>query len=143
MEMLKNNRLATETNDLITELAVARSEAAKRGYRVTICASSDGASCSGSATDYKTARIIFEDRGVAGTIDGNDEIIRIGQALSSATSLAVSGFTNVGYFQFRPSGVGDSTGTLKICDDRVGNYGRTLSVSITGRVQLASAIACP
>lgn len=144
LETLRNNRLATETNDLLSELAIARSESAKRGYRVSICASANGTTCSGVADDYRTARIIFEDRGVAGAIDGSDGIIRVGQALSSTTILTVSGFSNVGYFQYRPSGVADSAGTLRICDDRgAGNYGRILTVTSTGRAQLTSAVACP
>lgn len=48
---LKNNRLTTVTNDLLGDLAVARSEAAKRGLPVTICVSTDGASCTGG-TDW-------------------------------------------------------------------------------------------
>jgi len=41
-------RIATQTNDLISDLALARSEAAKRGGRVTICTSLNGATCTNS-----------------------------------------------------------------------------------------------
>ncbi|QKV57365.1 MAG: GspH/FimT family pseudopilin [Dechloromonas sp.] len=47
---IKNNRLTTTTNDLLADLALARSEAAKRGQQVTLCISTNGSSCTGEPT---------------------------------------------------------------------------------------------
>lgn len=40
-EFIKNSRLAAHTNDLLTSLHLARTEAGKRNARVTVCKSSD------------------------------------------------------------------------------------------------------
>ncbi|NOY67755.1 MAG: prepilin-type N-terminal cleavage/methylation domain-containing protein [Gammaproteobacteria bacterium] len=41
---IQNNRIVTQTNGLVTSLILARSEAIKRGTRVSVCASSDSSS---------------------------------------------------------------------------------------------------
>lgn len=43
-----SNRVSSEINGLLGDMQFARSQAIKQGQTVTICASSDGASCSGS-----------------------------------------------------------------------------------------------
>lgn len=43
--MMIQSRLTTQTNEFVTTLHFTRSEAIKRGSRVTICKSSNGASC--------------------------------------------------------------------------------------------------
>jgi type IV fimbrial biogenesis protein FimT len=44
-----SNRISSEINGLLGDMQFARSQAIKQGQTVTICASSDGASCSGSS----------------------------------------------------------------------------------------------
>jgi type IV fimbrial biogenesis protein FimT len=48
-EFIKNSRLAAHTNDLLTSLHLARTEAIKRNARVTLCKSADAAICSTAA----------------------------------------------------------------------------------------------
>ena len=47
MSFIDNNRAVTHTNDLVTALNLARSEATRRGSAVLVCSSSDGVECSG------------------------------------------------------------------------------------------------
>jgi type IV fimbrial biogenesis protein FimT len=47
-EMMRQNRLAAQTNDLLTATAVARSEAVKRGSLVTLCPANRNV-CSGNS----------------------------------------------------------------------------------------------
>ena len=67
-EMTRNNRVAGTQNDLITSLAIARSEALHRSRSVTVCASSNGTSCTGVA-DWVKGWIVFTDAGTAGSVD--------------------------------------------------------------------------
>jgi type IV fimbrial biogenesis protein FimT len=57
---LQGNQLIASTNDLISALHVARSEAIKLGSKVSICTSSNGTSCSGSA-NWEDGWIVFVD----------------------------------------------------------------------------------
>lgn len=76
---MDNSRMAASTNDLITALHAARSEAIKRNQNTTICPSTDGATCA-AAGDFSVGWIGFVDCSVLppapcvpnGTVDGVD-----------------------------------------------------------------------
>ncbi|MGB4911492.1 MAG: GspH/FimT family pseudopilin [Candidatus Dechloromonas phosphoritropha] len=153
--LLLNNRLATATNDLLTDLALARSESSRLGKRVTLCISADGAACdTGSA--WQNGRITFVDEstsGTVGTVDSGETILRVTPP-DTGTSITITpaGFTNSAgtatsnYIQYRPNGSLNSTalGTFTLCDERVGDFGRIVEVSSTGRASLKSSTAsCP
>lgn len=142
--MIKNNRLATSINDVMADLTLARSEASKRGVRVTVCVSSDGASCA-TGSNWTAGRIVFVDsKGSAGTVDTGDEILRVSPAFTNSVTLTSASFANSNYVQFRPNGMADSSGTLTICDNRSGAYGRKVSISSTGRPSLqTTGVTCP
>lgn len=151
-DMIRNNRLATATNDLIGELALARSEAARQGKRITLCtsanASASSASCSAGAT-WQQGRIVFvdeSDSGTAGTRDNGEAVLRANSTEATNITITASGFGTLNFIQFRPNGAISSgtTGNFLICDDRAGAFGRNIRIEPTGRVQLTSTTAtCP
>lgn len=51
-------RMSSEINSLLGDMMYARSEAVKEGQNVTVCASSDGATCSGNST-WQTGWLVF------------------------------------------------------------------------------------
>ena len=53
----RNSRTLAAQNDLVTALNLARSEAVQRSLRVSVCASSDGASCTGNACGLAEASL--------------------------------------------------------------------------------------
>jgi type IV fimbrial biogenesis protein FimT len=78
-EMTRNNRVTATQNELLTALALARNEALHQGTTVSICASSDGSTCTSSGTapfDWKPGWIVFRDGGTAGTVDGTDAVLQ-------------------------------------------------------------------
>lgn len=145
VDTIRNNRLSTVTNDLIGDLALARSEAAKRGQSVSICASSNGSSCTGG--NWIDGRIVFSDTGSIGSVDGSDSIIRIAEGKANGLTLSASAFANAGYIQYGPTGTvstgGTNQGTFKFCDSRVGNFGKLITITNTGRPAVTSKVACP
>ena len=46
--IIVSNRLTTSANELVTALNLARSEAVKRGMRITFCKIANGSSCTNS-----------------------------------------------------------------------------------------------
>ncbi len=98
-EMIANNRLSALSNDLITDLYTARSEAIKKNIPVTICSSTDQASCANS-TNWGTGWIIFKDVGVPGVVDGVDEILFIHQPPNNRLTLT----SDRAFGRFLPSG---------------------------------------
>ena len=60
-DTIMNARMTSAANDLLTDLAIARAEAVKRGRPTAICTSNDGASCTG--TGWSQGWILFSDSG--------------------------------------------------------------------------------
>jgi type IV fimbrial biogenesis protein FimT len=57
-----SNRLSAEVNGLLGDMQFARSEAIKEGQSVTVCASADQLTCSGT-TDWHTGWIVLANTG--------------------------------------------------------------------------------
>jgi type IV fimbrial biogenesis protein FimT len=74
-DTIKRNRLSNEADRILTTLNLARSEAVKRNLSVSICRSSDGATCTGS---WEDGWIVFANADGDNTVDsGVDEVIRV------------------------------------------------------------------
>ena len=138
-ELIKNNRIATQTNDVFSMLAYARAEAMRRGARVAVCPSTDGASCAGS--NWSTGLIAFADADQDGVVDDAQNVLRVIPALSGGNTIAASGFTS-NFVHFRGSGIATPSGSIKICDDRPAQ-GRIIAVSPTGSIKLTKDVTCP
>src|SRR3569832_1171984 len=67
-DFVKINRMITQTNDFVTALNVARSEAIRRGNRITLCKSSDGAGCV-SGGNWEQGWIVFVDADGDGAVN--------------------------------------------------------------------------
>ncbi len=100
--LIRDNRLVAGTNQLVTALAVARSEAVKRGSSVSICASDDGTSCTG--TNWNQGWVVFSDSGTAGSVDGTDTVLRVQGAVNTDLSITVSSTSGNNYASFRSTG---------------------------------------
>jgi type IV fimbrial biogenesis protein FimT len=97
---VNNNRVAGLANDFTKSVTVARSESLKRGVPVSICSSTDQATCAGS-TDWSTGWIVFTDNsGTAGTLDDTDALIYIQDALRGSVSFS----TTVNSVQYNATG---------------------------------------
>ena len=80
-----SNRIATELNGLVGDLQFARSEAIKEGLPVTVCASTDGATCANSST-WQTGWIVFADSNGNKTVDTGEQILRKQAAFTASGS---------------------------------------------------------
>jgi len=145
-EILDSSKRASVAGELASDFALARTEAARRGKRVTVCVSSDGTTCSNSAADWNSGWIVFSDVAADGvlTIADGDELLRRRDALSSSLSFVPSGFTTSGRVQFRPSGSVDSEGALLLCKPgKSGANGRLISLKFSGAVTRTTGVTCP
>ncbi|WP_273209327.1 GspH/FimT family pseudopilin [Marinobacter subterrani] len=146
-ETIMNNRLTAQINEASSLISYARSEASKlQSGLVTVCSSTDSASCSGNAA-WETGWIVFRDidgdRAVD-TADG-DELLKVGAALTGGNTFRIIDLTSDGggYVQFAsngfpiPSATGNAAGTFVICDERGASEARAISVNISGQTRLA------
>lgn len=141
-----NNRLTAQINEVSSLIAYARSEASKLDSGViTVCSSTDSASCSGNAA-WETGWIVFRDMDGDRTVDaGDDQILKVGGALSGGNTFRIVDLTSDsgGYVQFAsngfpiPSATGNAAGTFVVCDDRGASEARAVVVNISGQTRLA------
>lgn len=143
-EIIRNNRVAAQTNELITALSLARSEASKRGMPVSICASNSTQNgCADDDEDnWGNGWFVFSDRtGVAGEIDDDDEVLQRWRAASGGLQLATN---DIGFVRFGPDGALLSNAVVfnlqhEQCS---GENLRQISIVATGRANLAK-VSCP
>jgi type IV fimbrial biogenesis protein FimT len=147
-DFIKNNRLITQTNDFVTALNLARSEAVKRGDRVTVCKSSDQISCSGSG-GWDQGWIVFADVNGDGVItDPATNVLRVHGSLTGNVSL--NGDASLGdYVSYVSSGAtrqigggisATQSGVVILCDERgFTDKAKGIQISSTGRVSSMAA----
>ena len=140
VSFIQNYRITTQTNNLLADLQLARNNSVSQGVRVGVCASTDGATCSGS--DWSAGRIVFTDANGNGAVDAaTDAVLRVTEALSSGNTIIATNLSTAGLIQFRPSGLASGVAgggaSFKLCDTRTGVFGRTVTVTPTGRAGAA------
>jgi type IV fimbrial biogenesis protein FimT len=147
--MMNSVKLTTASNDLLTHIYLARSEAIKRRSRVVLCKSADGATCAASG-GWEQGWIVFHDINNNGVIDAGEPVIARQQALPAAMKL--TGNQNVAkYLSFEPTGStrlvggGFQAGTLTLCrQSAASNEARQIILSAVGRprVQKLQIASC-
>ena len=133
----QNNRMISQSNDLLGSLIYARSEAIELNQNVTICASSDGATCS---TNWAKGWIVCQDDDTTppGVTDcsGASTVLRAHGALSGNNTLT-STFGGKVVFQKSGTTTAAGAGTFSICDSRGASSGSSLYLTITGLARLS------
>lgn len=130
MNFIVNNRLAAQTNELVSALNLARSEAIKRNTRVTVCRSNNGTGCGGT---WNNGWIVFVDGGTAASVDAGDEILRVWTTGGTDTTLTptTAGLTAVQFPGFGLTTTATFTLTATHC---TGNNARSIDVGASGRI---------
>ena len=83
------NRIAAEVNGLLGDMQYARGEAIKEGQTVTVCVSSDGATCNG-ATTWQNGWIVFSDLNGDQTVDVGDTVLRVQSTFTSTDTFVAN-----------------------------------------------------
>lgn len=141
--LVSAHRLATVTNELHTSLVFTRSEAIKRGRRVSLCTSSDLERCV-SGVGWHSGWIVFEDpNGTAQREEGETVLYA---ARAAEAGVVVTGNTPVrNYVSYLPSGRTALTdgalqmGTITACGE---GRARRIVISATGRARLVREAEC-
>lgn len=145
---VSSSRMTAQSNDFLSALQLARSEAVKRGTLVSLCKSADGAACIVTGT-WAQGWIVFVDGSVAGTVDGTDAVIRVFPAISGNSTLV--GSANVADFiSYQSSGstslAAGANEIVSLCPSAPAQVaGRDIQITASGRarVQNPPAAACP
>jgi type IV fimbrial biogenesis protein FimT len=80
---IKNNRVTTQANDLVSTIQLARSEALKRGTNTVVCASANQATCTDDKDTWADGWIVFSDLNRNNTPDTIAEGVISGKCLET------------------------------------------------------------
>lgn len=72
--VLRSNRIATATNEMIASMSLARSEAIKNTHGTGVCASTAGASCDGAS--WGDGWLVWDDTNGDGALDDGETVLR-------------------------------------------------------------------
>ena len=131
---VKNNRLTTQANGILADLALARSEAIKRAATITVCKSTDSLTCNPGA-NWQDGWIVID------TASG--QVFRAHETLTGQNTMV--GTAN-GAIPLTDQIVYTRTGMstllaaeeFRICDYNNGpTHGRWIQVAVTGRARIA------
>ena len=131
-DMLNQTRASSLANELAASLNLARSEAIKRGTRVSVCKSAnitDSSPICSTTANWQDGWLVFVDKSTSGTFDGTDTPLKVGQPSNSSAVITLN-INSDNYISYLPSGSSPSNGTLSIC---VGGIQRSIIIITTGR----------
>lgn len=147
--LLDRLRLSTHNNDVLAHLALARHEAIKRGQRVVMCKSADGARCTRSG-QWQQGWLVFVDLNNNAELDLGEEVLR--QQAAWPAGWVLKGNTPVSrYVSYHPIGLSlmvsgaFQAGTFTVCKTSVQAVeGRQVVISSNGRPrsQVAQLPSC-
>lgn len=139
----KNSRLAGASEELLNSLSLAKSEAVKRGMRVTVCntanPTADTPTCTAAGSeDWRTGWIVFVDADASNSYTAGEEILRVTHALGKLDSATASG---VAAISFRSTiGPGNTETVITLCNQ--GATARQVTVDRLGRISRKQGSQC-
>lgn len=139
-DFFRRNRIESATSDLMATLSYARSEAIRRGVRVSVCRSNTGTNCTTTAP-WQSGWIVFTNPNNDNNVDPGEEILRVQQALPAPITLN-SDFTN--RITYQPDGriTNNVGGSFFVCHGSTTQNARRIAVIGTGRARVEVATTC-
>ena len=117
--MTKNSCLTVKANTFVNSLQFARSEATKRNAPITINASNAADNTNEWGTGWRI-------------VDGAAVDIKLIELDCGATTINETTINDTS-ITYQSDGFIDAVGTFQICDDRVNESGKLITISFTGR----------
>ena len=136
---MEKAHLRTQIGDFASALGYARSESIKRGVRVTMCPSTDQATCGGAGVNWEAGWISFVDTNNDFSLDAGE-----GPPLSASTALTsgyalrgTSSTTLPNYVSFSALGTPGVTGVLVLCHNGKISASQAVIINAAGLIQVA------
>ena len=121
------NRIVSYSNEFISTINLARSEAIRRGTTVSICHSDDNATCSGS---WSGGWIVFAntDGDSPAAVDAGETLIRAFPSLSDNFTMQADAALSTDV-SFGPDGAAIATGVMSVCHDGLTEDARAIVIT--------------
>ena len=132
--VVRENQISAQSNNLLQSFTLARSEALKRGLRVSVCPiRNDDTSACLTASDWAGGWMVFEDDfGNPGTLDPGDRLL---QVFAAAPGFLIT--TTAPSVVYLPSAAVQAQASFDVSKSGcTGEQLRAVTVATTGRVSI-------
>ena len=140
--LIQDNRLITHTNEFIATLHFTRSEAIRRGERVTLCKGTIANGCDKSTQGWEQGWLIFVDHNDNGLYEEPQEILlRTRETLDKSLKINANGQLKY-HISYLGSGLSRTAtgalplGSLAICGPRGDTFARAIVINRSGRARM-------
>ena len=142
-DVIMNTRLASQSNDVLSSMMLARSEATKRDIRVTVCARQQNTNDKGvknnvctEGNQWDNGWLVVLDSDGNGEMDDGTTPLSVVEPLTGSNTIKNNGKGPKGTVVFTPTGINESGLTVfRLCDER--GQGRAITVTATGRASVS------
>jgi type IV fimbrial biogenesis protein FimT len=111
--LVRGSRVSASARNIVVDLSLARNEAVLRAATVTVCTSTDLATCTNGS--WNEGRLVFVDAGVLGAVDGGDTIISVTQPLNGTLTTTSNGIAAPFFISYSPQGRLANWGQITVC----------------------------
>jgi type IV fimbrial biogenesis protein FimT len=129
---IRGGRLSGSARDFVVDFSQARNEAVLRGTTVSVCTSSDLATCDGSG--WNSGRLVFVDGGANGVVDAGDQILSVTRPLNSAITTTATGVAAANVLTYSALGRLTGVGQITVCT--TGQPQRNINIRASGSATL-------
>ena len=147
-DLIARNKISSEVNRLVSDLLLARNTAITRGTFVTICRSSDQATCGGGPTNrFDQGWITYVSpvtRSAFASGTAGNELLKVGELASPEIQISTAGTQAPTFITYLPTGRIDPATSgnivITICVNGASTTripGRRLTLSVSGRPALS------
>jgi type IV fimbrial biogenesis protein FimT len=132
--MSRNSQIAAESANLVSALNLARSEAIRRGVRVSICPAADMESCVEDDADWSGGWLLFEDNyGDMGVLNDSDVLLQSWAAPANGVTVT----SEAKFVTFSRQARAEFAGKFEVSKEGCSNsQKRQIDIDISGRVGL-------
>lgn len=144
-----NSRITTETNRIISDIQLARSEAMKRSVRVILCRTGNPnaavPSCGGTTNTWTSGWLVFASGDANTTFEpATDTLLKVSQAVQGVgldIKTNANANNNLQINADATTNEGGNTARFVLCDSRGYQHGKLIEIPAVGRPRLADAVA--
>ena len=141
---IQNGRINTQTNDLIGDISLARSEAIKRRLNVGICRSTNGTTCTAGG-NWRDGRAVFVDADNSNVWEAGETILRFREPLASTGDTLNASAAVPPFIIISPNGTSNVVAGyfFTFCDDRGLANGKQINLNTMGQTVVSATALGP
>lgn len=136
VRLMRDANRSAVLSELTAALNLARAEALSRGVPVSVCRSSDAATCRSGTWAEGWLVFVNNDNDSPADVDTGEEVLKVRQQSQPAYTLTPnSNYAN--FITYRADGSVNTFGSITYCDQRGVKEARALVINSAGRVRLS------